>query len=129
MRLFLRLVLETEGYDVLLAANGRQGLRLLQVHAADVVITDILMPEQDGFEVMTALRRHLPTMRIIAISGGSADFDCLDVAHKLGAHRTLKKPFVLSDLLTAIRQDCISPQALLARTTKTLERDHWHVSI
>ena len=103
IRLFLRLVLETEGYDVLLASNGQEGLRLLQVHAADVVITDIFMPGKDGLEVTTALQRVLPNLRIIAISGVSSD--SLSVARQLGAHRTLRKPFLVKNLLDVIRQE------------------------
>lgn len=90
---------------MLLSSNGREGLRLLQTEAADLVITDILMPEKDGLEVTGALRRLLPNVRIIAITGGSPDFDYLDVAQQLGAHRTLRKPLIVNELLDAIRQE------------------------
>jgi two-component system response regulator (stage 0 sporulation protein F) len=107
IRTFLRKVLEDAGYTVLLASNGREGLRLLQVSTADLVITDVLMPEQDGLDVTMALRRASPDMRIVAISGGTAEFDYLDVAKELGAHRTLRKPLIVNDLLEAIRQELL----------------------
>jgi CheY-like chemotaxis protein len=107
IRTFLREVLEEAGYTVRLAGNGREGLRLLQTHAADLVITDILMPEQDGLDVTMALRRLSPQTRIVAISGGTAEFDYLDVAKELGAHRTLRKPLVVSDLLEVIQQELV----------------------
>ncbi len=92
---------------MLLASNGREGLRLHQTSTADLVITDVLMPEQDGLDVTMALRRHSPETRIVAISGGTAEFDYLDVAKELGAHRTLRKPLIVSDLLETIRQELL----------------------
>lgn len=105
IRSFLRKVLEEAGYTVLLASHGREGLRLLQTSKADLVITDVLMPEQDGLDVTMALRRLSPETRIVAISGGTAEFDYLDVAKELGAHRTLRKPLIVSDLLDVIREE------------------------
>ena len=107
IRTFLREVLEDAGYAVRLAGNGREGFRLFQTNAADLVITDVLMPEQDGLDVTMALRRLSPETRIVAISGGTAEFDYLDVAKELGAHRTLRKPLIVSDLLEVIRQELV----------------------
>jgi YesN/AraC family two-component response regulator len=90
---------------VLLANNGGEGLRLLQTSTADLVITDIFMPEKDGLEVTATLRRLFPKLRIIAISGGTADFDYLDVVKNLGAHRALRKPLIVKELLETIRQE------------------------
>jgi len=102
----LRQMLERAGYDVVEAANGREGLQQYQATAIDLIITDILMPDQDGLETILELRRLAPEAKIIAISGGgqSGLLDLLPVAAKLGAQRTLWKPLRRLELLAAIRQ-------------------------
>jgi YesN/AraC family two-component response regulator len=87
------------------ANSGREGLHLARIATPDLVITDVLMPEVDGLEVTMALHRESPTTRIIVLSGGHGDMDFLDAAEQLGAHRTLRKPLVLNDLLNAVRQE------------------------
>ena len=87
------------------ATNGREALQRVALTPYDLVITDILMPEQDGLEVIKELRRAFPTVKIIAISGGGL-FDkasALKCATLLGAHRTLAKPFGPEELLGAMR--------------------------
>lgn len=105
IRLLLREVLEAEGHVVRQASNGRNGLRMARMAVPDVVLTDVLMPEVDGLEVTMGVHRGFPATRIIAMSGGVGDMDLLDVAEAFGAHRTLRKPFMLNDLLQAIRQE------------------------
>jgi CheY-like chemotaxis protein len=102
----LRQMLERAGYDVVEAANGREGLQQYQATAIDLIITDILVPDQDGLETILELRRLAPEAKIIAISGGgqSGLLDLLPVAAKLGAQRTLWKPLRRLELLAAIRQ-------------------------
>jgi CheY-like chemotaxis protein len=99
-------MLERAGYDVVEAASGREGLQHYQTTAIDVIITDILMPDQDGLETIQELRRLAPEAKIIAISGGgqSGLLDLLPIAAKLGAQRTLWKPLRRLELLEAIRQ-------------------------
>jgi DNA-binding response OmpR family regulator len=101
---FMRQILEAAGYGVRQATDGREGLRMIQQSPADLVITDVLMPEQDGLEVTMALHRRLQAVKIIAVSGGNPEFDYLDVAHAFGADRTLRKPFTADELLEAVRQ-------------------------
>lgn len=92
-------------------ANGLELTRLARDTHLDVVITDVMMPERDGLEVITELRKSHPSIRIIATSGGGAAMeaaDCLYVAKRLGAHATLKKPFNQAQLLKALH-DVIQP--------------------
>jgi CheY-like chemotaxis protein len=102
----LRQMLERAGYDVVEASNGREGLQRYQATAIDLIITDILMPEQDGLETIQELRRLTPEAKIIAISGGGQTglLDLLPVAEKLGAQRILRKPLRRQEILDAVRQ-------------------------
>jgi two-component system response regulator (stage 0 sporulation protein F) len=63
------------------------------------------MPDMDGLEVTMALHRESPTVRIIVLTGGSGESDFLDVAKLLGAHRTMKKPITITELLQAVQQE------------------------
>jgi two-component system cell cycle response regulator CpdR len=97
--------LERSGYTVSSAAGGREAIRMLGREPVDLVVTDIVMPEGDGLEVIAALRKNFPTTRIIAMSGGgrvSAD-DYLLIARGYGVDVRLKKPFSNVDLLDAVR--------------------------
>lgn len=106
LRGFLCEVLDQAGYRVLVAGNGNEGSELYAAHHPDLVLTDIVMPEKEGMELIMELRRDHPTLPIIAMSGGNAGFSgsYLTVASKLGASATLAKPFTASHLLTAIEQ-------------------------
>ncbi|RZB38369.1 MAG: hypothetical protein SRB2_00117 [Desulfobacteraceae bacterium Eth-SRB2] len=101
----LRQTLERGGYDVLEASNGKQGMKLYLENPADLVITDIIMPEKEGIEIIIELKRDYPDVKIIAISGGGRinPEDYLDIAKKLGAQRTFTKPFERKQLLNAVR--------------------------
>jgi len=91
-------------WEPVLAANGREALHLLAYTPCDVVVTDILMPEQDGIEVIRELRQRFPTIKIIAMSGGGriGRQSVLRLATAFGAHGTLAKPFCTKELLAAI---------------------------
>jgi len=104
MRAILKQILERAGHEVAEAANGRAAMEMQRRACADLVITDIIMPEMDGIEMITALRRDFPAVKIIAISGGSriGPMEFLSLARVLGAHRTLHKPFALQDMLDAV---------------------------
>jgi DNA-binding NtrC family response regulator len=101
-RTVFQVALEQAGYRVLTAENGKHGLRLLEHQAVDLILVDILMPEVDGLELIPFLREARPACKIIAISGGSGEWDYLDAAMYLGAHNTLNKPFSLQVLLDAV---------------------------
>jgi DNA-binding response OmpR family regulator len=93
--------IEAEG-----AANGTKGLELQRARPADVIITDIFMPEKDGIETIHELRREFPSVQIIAMTGRESltDFDAFEVARELGAAKTFKKPFKLDDLVAAVNE-------------------------
>jgi DNA-binding response OmpR family regulator len=102
VRTLLREALEQAGYHVLIAENGKQGLRCVEQQAVDLIVVDIFMPEMDGMELIPQIRKTRPATKMIAISGRSGLIDCLDAAKKLGAHDALKKPFSLQELLDAV---------------------------
>jgi CheY-like chemotaxis protein len=99
-----KLLLEKVGHDVAWTTDGRQVGKLMGEHNFEVVITDMLMPNKDGLEVMAELRRLQPGVRIIASSGGGrvSSQSYLHIARKSGAHALLSKPFTLSELLASI---------------------------
>jgi DNA-binding response OmpR family regulator len=93
------------GHEVLQAADGREGVNLFHTKSADVVLTDLVMPGQEGVETIIQLRRELPSLPIIAMSGGMPRSKFyLGLAAKLGAQRTLAKPFTSAELLRAIAE-------------------------
>jgi DNA-binding response OmpR family regulator len=98
--------LEREGYEVITASDGKEGLRLYRENPVDLIITDIIMPGKEGIETIMDLRRDFPHVKIIAISGGG-QIDAeqyLSMAQKLGAQRTFIKPFERAELLKAIME-------------------------
>lgn len=106
VRKLIREVLEEAGHEVVEARNGREGMKLYEANPADVVITDLVMPEQEGLETITGLRRRFPAVKIIAISGAQQklDLDLLYVAEKLGAIRTMEKPFEMQKLVALVEE-------------------------
>ena len=102
----LPLLLREHGHEVLTAVNGKLGLRLLAAARVDVVLTDILMPETDGIEVVRAVAKDHPSVALVAMSGGSARLpgtDAVYLTRLLGAHAVLVKPFGEEELLGAIQ--------------------------
>lgn len=106
VRDYLESVLSRDGYEVEGASNGKDGVALFQVNPADLVITDIIMPEKDGIETIMDLKRVNSTLKVIAISGGgrSEPENYLHSAKLIGANLTLKKPFSNEEMLQAVRQ-------------------------
>jgi DNA-binding response OmpR family regulator len=105
-RRMLRLTLTQLGYEVLEAADGNAALRLHAAQPADLVITDLIMPEREGLDIIQELHRHQPALKIIAISGGGRinAKDFLVIARIFGAHRTFVKPFAIHELAAAIAE-------------------------
>ncbi len=104
-------VLQKNGYEVVQARNGRECLSAIRRCRPDVVITDLLMPETEGLELIRQLKREFAGIRIIAISGVSnAEF--LLIARKFGAVRTLTKPFNMNDFLSAVQETMGQPEAV-----------------
>lgn len=96
--------LTERGHIVRRAPDGLEGLKLYRAEPTDVVLTDIVMPNQDGTALIGALRQEFSEVGIIAMSGGLAH-DAplyLKIASAFGADRTLKKPFTVEALMEAI---------------------------
>jgi DNA-binding response OmpR family regulator len=103
LRGLLAEALRRGGHAVLQAEDGRQGVELFDVAPVDLIVTDLIMPEREGIEIIVQLHRDHPELPIIAISGGLANSPVyLQLAVKLGARRALAKPFSPSELLRAV---------------------------
>ncbi|MFO1475094.1 MAG: response regulator [Verrucomicrobiota bacterium] len=98
------LALTKAGHQVQTASNGIEAVRQFTQSPVDLVITDLIMPDQEGLETIQALKRTKPSVRIIAVSGGgrNAPANYLTMAGLLGACRTLPKPCHPSELLHAV---------------------------
>ena len=107
----LHQVLVRAGYDVDDASNGTVAVREYRRQRCDVVIMDIVMPDEEGLGTIKELRRVDPHVKIIAISGGGLGKagDYLGIAQMLGAMRTLAKPFVPEVLLAMIAEVLANP--------------------
>lgn len=105
LRLALKLSLEAAGYTVAIAANAQEALAVQRREPADVLVTDIFMPEGDGFEAIDAFRREFPATRIVVVSGGGqrGKADYLAAARLAGVDAALQKPFEIEVLLETLR--------------------------
>ncbi|MBL7178351.1 MAG: response regulator [Desulfobacteraceae bacterium] len=98
--------LEREGYEVIGAPDGKEGLRLYRENPTDLIIADLIMPEKEGIETIMELRRDFPDVKIIAISGGGRldPEQYLSMAKSFGAQYTFAKPVAREELLNAVRE-------------------------
>jgi CheY-like chemotaxis protein len=110
MRRTMQALLETEGFTVVVAADGEEALRRQRELPAAVVITDIFMPGKEGIETIYELRKQFPQTKIIVISGGlrAKGADYFSVARELGAVKAFKKPFEPNELIEAVRELTLS---------------------
>lgn len=116
IREVLTRVLERESLEVRVAETGAEGLKKFREELADIVITDIIMPDVDGIEFIRSLRSEFPGTRIIAISGGGnmgplgyrpesiSTTAYLVAAERAGANCVITKPFDREELMTKIRE-------------------------
>jgi len=106
VRDLFRSILSDEGYEVVAAVDGAEGLRRIEDGGFDLVLTDILMPEKEGVSTILEMKRLHPEIRIIAISGGgrTRNLTPLKIAKKAGADLALSKPIEPNDLLKAVRK-------------------------
>ena len=104
VRQLIKHTLDGAGYRVTCAEDGRAATKAMAQARFDLVITDLLMPERDGLELIEDLRRRHPGVRIIAMSGGGriAPEEYLQIAKGLGANGVMGKPFYPKQLLSAI---------------------------
>jgi two-component system response regulator (stage 0 sporulation protein F) len=105
IRTLLRRTLEGAGHEVLEASNGRLGLALYRARAADLIITDLVMPEVDRLAMMLELTRNFLNVKVIALSAGLEGEAPLHVAKLLGARQTIQKPFDMETVLNAVRYE------------------------
>lgn len=112
LREILSRVLSDAGHHVVGAADGKEASKALSSMDFDLVLTDVIMPEKDGMQVISELRKKFPAVRIIAMSGGghvSRD-QYLKIAKGLGAHAVLEKPFSNAQLLATV-ESLVPPAA------------------
>lgn len=102
----LQRIFEGEGYQVVLAANGLEGVELFRKNPCDLVITDIVMPGKDGLQTILDLRQDYPELPFVAISGGGviAKERYLTVAGYLDRVITLAKPFAVEAIVAAVEK-------------------------
>ena len=104
MRSTIRRILERDGHQVSEAENGAAGLKVFRAEGADVVLTDLIMPDKEGIETILDLREAAPELRILAMSGGDGlETGRLGDAEALGADASLQKPFTVDELRRAVR--------------------------
>lgn len=104
LRELLRMTLLSAGYAVFEALNGRHGINAFRKSPTDLVVTDLYMPERDGLEVIEALRRSHPHVKVLAISGASGTMGYFWLAQSRGAVAVLQKPFDPSAFLNVVAQ-------------------------
>jgi DNA-binding response OmpR family regulator len=103
---FLRVMLVRAGFDVVTAENGREALRRFAAHRPAVVVTDLHMPEENGFELIADLRRLAPDVAIVAVTGECCFHEAVSgqAAGEIGADVILGKPFTSKDLIAVLRR-------------------------
>lgn len=106
IRKMVRAILGSELYEFAEAVNGLAAQTLLDQQKFDLIITDVIMPDCDGIELVIAVRRKLPDIKIIVMSGGGRvrAEHYLDLAGKLGAARVFEKPFDTTALRRTVQE-------------------------
>jgi CheY-like chemotaxis protein len=104
LREMLKMSLLRNGFTVMEAENGKDAIVHFKPLITDLVVTDLIMPEEDGLKVVIKLRELKPSIKIIAISGGGkvGPGSYLNLAKALGADAIFSKPFSINDLISKI---------------------------
>ena len=115
IRSMLKLMLERDGYEVIEAPDGVEGIKVYRQNPADLIITDLIMPNKDGIGMIIELKNEFPDVKIIAMSGGGLNKPdgYLKGAKKLGAACTLTKPIDREEMLKAVKdilKNSLSPE-------------------
>ncbi len=107
MRTLLQDALESQSYDVEAVSNFEFAKKILEDQKVDLLITDIFMPETDGFEIIESLRTNFPSIKLIAMTGGGL-FEAKDIVVKLvkeqGVDACLLKPFTVDEFLEVVQK-------------------------
>lgn len=111
IRSMLKLMLERDGYKVAEAPDGIEGIKIYRQTPADLIITDLIMPNKDGIGMIIELKKEFSDVKIIALSGGGLNKPegYLKGAKKLGAACTLTKPIDREEMLRAVKDVLKSP--------------------
>lgn len=106
IRVLLQQMMEWAGYDVRVAENGRIAMQMQSEQPADLVITDLIMPEQEGLETISWLKKEHDGVKIIAISGGGriGPEAYLPAALELGADKVFSKPFDVQEIVASVNE-------------------------
>lgn len=106
LRAAMTTILTRAGFNIHSTADGEEALRFIQKNPVSLVITDLIMPQIEGIELIVRLRKARPDLKIIAVSGGGRlrPETFLDAAKSLGAWKVMTKPFSTPDLIAAIRE-------------------------
>ncbi|NBW40922.1 DNA-binding response regulator [bacterium] len=115
VRRSLQLNLELEGYGVVLASDGEEGISLVEKHSPDLLILDVMMPKKDGLQTCKELRNKGISTPLILLTARSAEVDKV-LGLELGADDYLAKPFGMRELVARVK-------ALLRRTQSSAEVD------
>ena len=121
IRSMLKLMLERDGYEVVEAPDGVEGIKVYRQNPADLIITDLIMPNKDGIGMIIELKKEFPDVKIIAMSGGGLNKPegYLKGAKKLGAACTLTKPIDREEMLKAVKdilKNSLPPEEQPSRT-------------
>jgi DNA-binding response OmpR family regulator len=106
LRTMLGLMLTDEGYDITHAANGKDALKLHRENPFNLVVTELILKDKNGFETLAELRRHPAPTQFIATAKSSwlPPEHFLKMARQLGAHSALSKPFQRHEMLAAVKK-------------------------
>lgn len=107
IRSLLKDLLERDRHEVYIAEDGAYGLEKVADTEVDLIITDLVMPNKTGIDFIMELKKSCPNVKVIAISGGGGiqgRFDYLEIAKLIGAEKTIRKPFTLSQIREAVAE-------------------------
>ena len=102
----IRRMLESDGHEVRMASDGQLGLDAYRLDPVDLILTDLVMPNKTGVDMIIELKKEFPNVKILAVSGGggiTGEIDYLPFAQLVGAVDVLHKPFGLKELLAAVK--------------------------
>jgi CheY-like chemotaxis protein len=109
----LRHILEGAGHEIVAAHDGGEAVSLLRAQSFDLVMTDIYMPDRDGFDVLRDLRELRPNVPVIVFTGQrDLHFDPLRMAERLGADLVMRKPIVQATVLSTVEQALHGPKPI-----------------